>query len=143
MPHHFVVEITSRRSTSAARAAGVTTHAATRAIRASAEEPGARRKASDTRRGDAGPQRADDCRLAQGAGVRRAPRRTDRRRARHLRGLDCSAPLVTYRKTKRAPFIGAALRDLKNAGIVPAAAIRDSSPRTDVQPAAFNSRRPI
>ena len=58
-------------------------------------------------------------------------------------GMDCSAPLVIYIKTKRAPSIGAALRGLNNVGIVPAAAIRDSSPRVVVQSAAFNSHRPI
>jgi hypothetical protein len=63
--------------------------------------------------------------------------------ARRIRGVDCGAPLVIYIKTKRAPSVGAALRDLKNAGIVPAAAIRDSSTRADVRPAAFNSHRPI
>src|SRR5204863_6886409 len=43
----------------------------------------------------------------------------------------------------RAPSIGAALRGLKNAGIVPAAVIRDPSPQIDVQSAAFNRHRPI
>ena len=79
---------------------------------------------------------------AQSAGVRPAARRTDRCRARRIRGVDCAAPLVIYIKTKCAPSIGAALRGPKNAGIVPAAAIRDSSTRADVQPAAFNTHRP-
>src|SRR5207302_731330 len=45
-------------------------------------------------------------------------------------GLFCATG--NLHKTKHSPSIGAALRDLKNAGIVPAAAIRDASTWTDV-----------